>query len=110
MATGARLAGKNPIVLMQNSGVGNVINPLASLNILYRIPVLLLVSWRGYLGDDAPEHLIMGRTATNLLETIGVEIFIVSGEDPAASISAAVKRMEETSTPVAAILKRGIVE
>ena len=72
MATGAYLAGKQPVVMMQNSGLGSSINPLASLDILYRIPMLLLISWRGYQGKDAPEHLIMGEAMLKLLEAPGI--------------------------------------
>ena len=72
IATGAYLTGKKPIVLMQNSGLGNSIGTLASLVLLYEIPLLLLISWRGYQGKDAPEHLIMGKATVKLLEDIGV--------------------------------------
>ena len=49
-------------MIMQNSGIGNVVNPLASFSLMYKIPVLLVVGWRGYGGppNDAPEHWIMG--------------------------------------------------
>ncbi len=55
-------------VMMQNSGIGNIVNPLTSFNLLYRVPALLVVGWRGYGGppNDAPEHWIMGeKTATS---------------------------------------------
>ena len=64
MASGAFLGGKIPAVLMQNSGLGNALNVLASLNLIYQIPCLLLVSWRGFQGKDAPEHLVLGQTMT----------------------------------------------
>src|SRR5690349_15800696 len=54
VAAGAYLAGKTPVVVMQNSGLGVSLNALASLQLLYRIPALLLVTWRGHLGKDAP--------------------------------------------------------
>ncbi len=57
MCTGAFLVGKKPVLIMQNSGLGNSINALCSLALLYEIPILLLISWRGFLGRDAPEHL-----------------------------------------------------
>ncbi|MFC1864777.1 thiamine pyrophosphate-binding protein [Chloroflexota bacterium] len=110
IATGAYLAGRKPVVLMQNSGLGSAINPLASLDILYKIPMLLLVSWRGYQGKDAPEHLIMGEVTIKLLEDIGVPVQVISKDDPEAAISASIKSMEEKQIPAAAILRRGIIE
>jgi len=110
IATGACLAGKQPIVMMQNSGLGSSINPLASLDILYRIPMLLLISWRGYQGKDAPEHLIMGEAMLKLLDALGVPYQVISEDNPEAAISASVKAMKERGIPAAAILRSGIVQ
>ena len=110
IATGACLAGKQPIVMMQYSGLGSSINPLASLDILYRIPMLLLISWRGYQGKDAPEHLIMGETMLKLLDALGVPYQVISEDNPEAAISASVKAMKERRMPAAAILRSGIVQ
>lgn len=110
IATGAYLAGKQPVVMMQNSGLGSSINPLASLDILYRIPMLLLISWRGYQGKDAPEHLIMGEVMLKLLDTLGVPYQVISEYNPEAAISTSVKAMREKKTPAAAILRDGIVK
>ena len=60
MAAGAYMGGKIPAVLMQNSGLGTSLNTLISLNVIYRQPCILIVSWRGQGGKDAPEHLVMG--------------------------------------------------
>jgi len=110
IATGAYLAGKKPIVLMQNSGLGNSINALASLDILYKIPILLLISWRGYEGKDAPEHLVMGKSAIKLLEEVGIPTQVVSEENPEKAISTSVKELEEKQIPAAMILRRGVLE
>lgn len=110
IATGAHLAGRRSIVLMQNSGLGSAINPLASLDMLYKIPMLLLISWRGYQGKDAPEHLTMGEVTIKLLEDIGVPVQVISKDDPEAAIWASIKSMEEKQIPAAAILRRGITE
>jgi sulfopyruvate decarboxylase TPP-binding subunit len=56
------VAGKMPAVLMQNSGLGNSIDALTSLVLLYKFPVLLIISWRGYREKDFPEHSLMGRS------------------------------------------------
>ena len=110
IATGAYLAGKKPAVLMQNSGLGNSIGTLASLVLLYEIPLLLLISWRGYQGKDAPEHLIMGKSMLKLLEDIGVPAQLLSKENAEETISNAVKIMEERSLPTAIIVRRGVIE
>ncbi len=110
IATGAYLAGKKPVVLMQNSGLGNSIGTLASLVLLYEIPLLLLISWRGYQGKDAPEHLIMGKSAIKLLDDIGMPTWVLSKEKAEETISDAVKIMEERSLPTAIIVRRGVIE
>ncbi len=64
IASAAYFAGRLGGVVMQNSGVGNIVNPLTSFSLMYKIPVLLIVGWRGHDGppNDAPEHWIMGVT------------------------------------------------
>ena len=110
IATGAYLARKKPVVLMQNSGLGNSIGTLASLVLLYEIPLLILISWRGYQGKDAPEHLIMGQSTVKLLKNIGVPTLILPNEKAEETISDAVKIMEEKNIPTAIIVKRGVIE
>jgi phosphonopyruvate decarboxylase len=73
MAAGSWLAGAPAAVLMQNSGLGNAVNPLASLLVPYRIPALFVVSWRGEPGrPDALHHFPMGEATLGLLELFGV--------------------------------------
>ncbi len=110
IASGAYLAGRKPVVLMQNSGLGSAINPLASLDILYKIPMLLLISWRGGEGENAPEHLVMGRATIRLLEDIGVPVQVISKDDPETAVLASVRQMEERQIPAALILRKGIIE
>ena len=110
IATGAYLSGKKPVVLMQNSGLGNSISTLSSLVLLYEIPLLILLSWRGYQGKDAPEHLIMGKSTVKLLEDIGVPTKILLKEGAEKIISDTVKIMEEKNMPAAIIIRRGVIE
>lgn len=78
LAAGYHLAtGKIPVVYMQNSGEGNIINPLASLTDkdVYQIPVLLIIGWRGKPGvHDEPQHVKQGKVTLPLLETMGIQI------------------------------------
>lgn len=82
MAVGAALAGRTHVVLMQNSGLGQSVNALASLVVPYRIPVLLVVSVRGAEGDPTPENQVMGRLTEPLLSGLGVH---AERLDPAAA-------------------------
>jgi len=73
IAAGAWLAGQKAVVLLQNSGLGNTVNPLTSLNYPFRIPTLLIVTWRGQPGThDEPQHELMGAITTTLLSTCQV--------------------------------------
>jgi phosphonopyruvate decarboxylase len=73
IAAGAWLAGRQTVVMCQNSGLGNAVNPLTSLNFPFRIPTLLIVTWRGQPGlKDEPQHVLMGEITSKLLETIRI--------------------------------------
>lgn len=82
LAAGHYLAtGKPACVYMQNSGEGNIINPLASLTDpeVYNIPVLLLIGWRGRPGvHDEPQHVKQGKVTTGLLNTMGINFDVLS--------------------------------
>ncbi|WP_329045857.1 thiamine pyrophosphate-binding protein [Amycolatopsis sp. NBC_01488] len=80
MAAGAALAGHAPAVLMQNSGLGQSVNALASLVVPYRIPMLLVVSVRGADGDPTPENQVMGRLTEPLLAGLGVPAEILEAD------------------------------
>ena len=81
LAAGYHLAtGKVPVVYMQNSGEGNIINPVASLlnDKVYAIPVIFIVGWRGEPGiHDEPQHVFQGEVTQKLLEDMDIATFIV---------------------------------
>jgi sulfopyruvate decarboxylase subunit alpha len=110
IASAAHLAGRRGGILLQNSGLGNVVNPLTSFNLIYRIPVLMVVSWRGYGGKDAPEHLIMGEKTPDLLHTLGIPHAVLEAETLEADVQWAVSIMEQQQVPVAVIMRQAIVE
>ena len=95
---------------MQNSGLGNVVNPLTSFNLIYHIPVLMLVSWRGYGGKDAPEHLIMGEKTPALLQTLDIPYTILEAARLEEHLQWAVSTMEQRRIPVAVILRKDVIE
>ncbi len=107
MASGAYLAGKRPVVLMQNSGLGYSLNVLTSLNLIYKIPVLCLVTYRG-LGPDAPEHLIMGRSCERLVKEIGVESLAPDKDELLPSLFRAGRTLDVKKEPFVIFIKKGI--
>ncbi len=110
IAAGAYMAGKKPVVLMQNSGLGNSIDALTSLIILYRFPVLMIISWRGYQETGFPEHTLMGRQMMRFLSTMNIPAIVVSGNEAAEQIEEAARKLDRLGTPVALVLKKGVIE
>ena len=93
LAAGYHLAtGKVPVVYMQNSGEGNIINPTASLlnDKVYGIPVIFIVGWRGEPGiHDEPQHIYQGEITLKLLEDLGIESFVIGKDTEDAAVAAA---------------------
>jgi phosphonopyruvate decarboxylase len=115
LAAGHYLAsGKPALVYLQNSGIGNAINPLVSLcdAAVYSIPVLLLIGWRGEPGvKDAPQHVRQGEITPGLLDTLGIPYSIVSGDtDIGEVLDRAVSEMESREMPYALVVKKGSFE
>ena len=87
VASAAYFAGGLGGVIMQNSGIGNIVNPLTSFSLMYRIPALLVVGWRGYgwrgyggPSNDAPEHWIMGVKTPEILDLLEVPYQVMESE------------------------------
>ena len=110
VASGAYMAGKIPVVLMQNSGLGQCLNTLTSLNLIYKLPCLLIVTWRGFEGKDAPEHLVMGRTCNKLLDTIGIQHHDFNHDNIKSLVNMSYKLVTENREPMVLFLKKGIIE
>ena len=112
LATGYYLAtGKVPVVYMQNSGEGNIINPLASLTDreVYNIPVLLVIGWRGRPGvHDEPQHVKQGKVTTGLLNTMGINYTVLSKDEESAAkqIKAASEYMRATNECYALVIEK----
>lgn len=112
IAAGAWLAGRNTVVMCQNSGLGNAVNPLTSLNAPFRIPTLLITTWRGQPGiSDEPQHAVMGQITQQLLSVIGIEHAPFPREAAAlsAGLAAAAERMAQTRLPFALVMEKGSV-
>ncbi len=78
IASGMSMSGEKSLVFMQNAGFANSLSTITSLVQLYEIPMILLIGWRGYLKNDAPEHEKIGRIQPKLLKTIGLESKIIN--------------------------------
>lgn len=116
LAAGYHLAtGKIGCVYMQNSGEGNIINPLASLTDkeVYNIPLLLLIGWRGRPGvHDEPQHVKQGKITTGLLNTMGINYDVLSkDEDKAAKqMEHAVSLIQSTNEAYALVIEKDTFE
>jgi phosphonopyruvate decarboxylase len=110
MAAGAWLAGRRPCVLMQNSGLGTSLNALASLSLMYGLPALVVVTWRGHGGKDAPEHILTGAITPALLDLLGMPYRVLSAETAAADVAWAAQEMDARMQPVAIVVPPKVVE
>ena len=112
VAAGAWLTGKQTVVMCQNSGLGNTVNPLTSLNHPFRIPTLMIVTWRGQPGlGDEPQHTLMGQATGSLLDTIAVGHAAFpreAGHVPAA-LDRAERSMAADGLPFALVMEKGSV-
>ncbi len=112
IAAGAWLAGRGSVAMCQNSGLGNMVNPLTSLNVPFRIPALLIVTWRGQPGlKDEPQHVLMGEITGALLDTLRIphRPFPAEESEIAAALDEAAASMAERGLPFALIVEKGAV-
>ncbi len=114
LAAGYHLAtGKIPVVYMQNSGEGNIINPVASLlnDKVYAIPMVFVVGWRGEPGThDEPQHIYQGEVTIKLLEDMKIRSFVVSKDTTENEMMAAMeafKKVLAEGKDVAFVIRKG---
>jgi len=116
LAAGNYLATKKiALVYMQNSGLGNAVNPLTSLvnQDVYGIPLLLIIGWRGEPGEkDAPQHTKQGKITLKLLETLDIPYDILPNniEDTKEILNKAFRCMNECKAPYALVVRKGTFE
>lgn len=116
LAAGHYLATGNPaLVYMQNSGIGNCVNPLLSLTDeeVYNIPLLMFIGWRGEPDKkDEPQHIKQGKVTDKLLDTIGIKYSIMPDnfEEAKSLINNAVQYLKDTNCPYAFIIRKGTFE
>jgi len=109
--------GKIPLIYMQNSGLGNVINPLLSLADpeVYSFPILMMIGWRGEPTiKDEPQHKKQGRVTVALLEAMEIPYKVISPDQNIFEVSAIVKEIlvgiQEEKRPFALLIKKGVFE
>lgn len=116
LASGHFLATGNPaLVYMQNSGIGNCVNPLLSLtdDEVYNIPLLMFIGWRGEPGKkDEPQHIKQGKVTDKLLDAMGIKYSVMpeTFEEAKPLIQEAFDYMKETNCPYAFMIKKGTFE
>ena len=105
IAVGMTLSQSSSVVFMQNAGFANSISTITSLVQLYVIPLIFLIGWRGYLKNDAPEHLKIGKIQPDLLKIIGLPSKTLSQNNWKNSCMWAMKKIQKNQ-PCALIIKR----
>lgn len=117
LAAGYHLAtGKVPVVYMQNSGEGNIINPVASLlnDKVYAIPCIFVVGWRGEPGvHDEPQHIYQGEVTVKLLEDMDIRTFILSKDTTEEELASGMKEFNKLlaeGKQVAFVVRKGALE
>jgi phosphonopyruvate decarboxylase len=113
VAAGADLAGRRAVVMFQNSGFGNAVNPLTSLNATFHIPALLITTWRGEPGGapDEPQHELMGQITPELFDVLRIrwEFFPQAEGEVGPVLARAVRHMEATRLPYGLVMRKGAV-
>ena len=112
VASAAYFAGGLGGVIMQNSGIGNIVNPLTSFSLMYKIPALLLVGWRGYGGppNDAPEHWIMGEKTPEFFDLLKVPYEVLESDNLESTLDRLLAAILEQSVPGALLVRAGVIE
>lgn len=109
LASGFALARKTPVVYMQSDGFCNALNPLTSLVQLYHLPMVLFISWRG-VGDDAPQHEVMGIRIATFLDILQIPYDVVDAEDYEQQLEKASRFAQKNGNPYTLLFKRGTFE
>ena len=112
LASAAYFAGKLGGVMMQNSGIGNIVNPLTSFSLMYKIPVLLVIGWRGYGGppNDAPEHWIMGVKSPEIFDLLEIPYEVPEPDQLADALDRLLAEIHKRSVPGALLIRPGVVD
>jgi len=109
IAVGMTLSQSPSLVFMQNAGFANSISTITSLVQLYKIPLIFLIGWRGYLKNDAPEHEKIGKIQPKLIEILALDSKIITEKNWKTNCNWALKKIRDKK-PCALIVKRDFVD
>ena len=109
IAAGFALSKSNSLVFMQNAGFANSISTITSLVQLYEIPLIFLIGWRGFLSDDAPEHVKIGKIQPKLLNALSLENRILSEKNWKKNCDWAISKIKK-NIPCVLIIKREFLD
>ena len=109
ICTGMSLSGEPSLVFMQNAGFANSLSTITSLVEMYRIPLILLIGWRGFLKNDAPEHEKIGKIQPELIKSLGISSRILDERNWERNCRWAVKNNSQGKL-CALIIKRDFVD
>jgi len=109
IGTGMILANSSTLMFMQNAGFANSISTITSLVQLYKIPIIFLIGWRGFLKDDAPEHEKIGKIQPDLLKNLNLENKILDEKTWEKNCKWALSKIKK-NIPVALIIRREFLD
>ena len=109
IAAGFALSKSNSLVFMQNAGFANSISTITSLVQLYEIPLIFLIGWRGFLSNDAPEHVKIGKIQPKLLNALSLENRILSEKNWKKNCDWAISKIKK-NIPCVLIIKREFLD
>ncbi len=112
VASAAYFSGRLGGVMMQNSGIGNIVNTLTSFSLMYKIPALLVVGWRGYGGppNDAPEHWIMGVKTPQIFDLLEMPYEVLEPDNLESILDRLLASIGKQSVPGALLVRAGMIE
>jgi sulfopyruvate decarboxylase TPP-binding subunit len=109
IAVGMSLSKSKSLVFMQNAGFANSLSTITSLVQMYKIPLIFLIGWRGYLSNDAPEHKKIGKIQPDLMKLMGIPSKIITEKNWKKVCTWAIKKNNSNST-CALIVRRDFLD
>ena len=107
IAAGAYLGGRKPVMIVQSSGIANSLNSIASLSIVYQIPLLIIMSYRGSLYEFAPSQVPLGLGLEGILKSMGIPYYILDDPQTAEKLILGADRLATAAgRPVSVLLTR----
>ena len=110
ISAGAYLAGDRPMIAIQSSGLGNMLNAILSLTVTFGLPLPILASWRGGKTENIPAQIPFNRSLTRILAAAGIPFTVLSRPDTAHEIGAAISRAYDKRTPYVVLVEPGCID